>query len=142
MYNFIVKQDGKAAAGLFGTVKGNITDLHVERATVNAEYMAGALVGYIYGSVQGCSVKNSKVTSVPYVVNGGFDGGNHAGGLIGYTGESNKSIYTHSGNLVDNVEVRAYRNVAAAIGTIQSGVIVKENTVRNSKVVRDQVTNF
>ena len=142
VYNFIVKQDGKAAAGLFGTVKGNITDLHVEKATVNAEYMAGALVGYIYGSVQGCSVKNSKVTSVPYVVNGGFDGGNHAGGLIGYTGESNKSIYTHSGNLVDNVEVRAYRNVAAAIGTIQSGVIVKENTVRNSKVVLDQVTNF
>ena len=141
--NFVVSSNGTTPAGLFSELRGDITDLHLENVKVYAEYKAAALVGQIYGNVQNCSVKDVEVTSVPYHKDGSFDGGNHVGALIGYAAERGKNRkYEHTGNLVDGAVIRGYRNVGGMIGTYQYGVEGYLNTVKNVKVVLDQVTNY
>ena len=141
--NFIVSATGNVSAGLFGEVVGSITDLHLNNVKVYGEYKAAALVGSIYGNVQNCSVKDVEVTSVPYHKDGSFDGGNHVGALIGYAAERGKNLkYEHTGNLVDGAVIRGYRNVGGMIGTYQYGIEGYLNTVKNVKVVLDQVTNY
>ena len=140
--NFVVRATGKNSAGLFGDHKGNITDLNVKNVTVNGEYKAGALAGYVYGNVTGCSAKNVTVTSVPYATNGSFDGGNHVGALVGYAAENSKGIYSYTGNIVEDAVVTGYRDLGGFIGTLQYGVEVYKNHIRNVTVLVDQVTNY
>jgi hypothetical protein len=140
--NFVVRATGKNSAGLFGDHKGNITDLNVKNVTVNGEYKAGALAGSLYGNVTGCSAKNVTVTSVPYATNGSFDGGNHVGALVGYASENSKGIYSYTGNIVEDAVVTGYRDLGGFIGTLQYGVEVYKNHIRNVTVLVDQVTNY
>lgn len=143
--NFVVRETGRNAAGLFGNHKGSISGLHLKNVIVNSEYKAGALVGSIYGNVTGCSATDVTVTSVPYLTNGSYDGGNHVGALVGYAAEGSEKTgiyYTYSNNLVENATVKAYRDVAGLIGTVQTCVIVTSNTVKNVNVIVDQTTNY
>ena len=151
VFNFSVRADdyrnpetGKTvaeAAGLFGSVKGSITDLHVEDVLVESNHYAGALVGYIYGSVKNCSAKNVEILTVPYysIKDGVFvyDEGNNAGGLIGYVGEHGTG-YVLSGNAVENATVTGYRCVGGLVGTIQKNAKVDNNTVTDVTIAADQ----
>ena len=142
VFNFIVRETGNNSAGLFGNLKGSISDLHLENVTVEGEYKAGALVGSIYGNVTNCSAKNVTVTSVPYATNGSFDGGNHVGALVGYASENGKATYYYTGNVVDGAVVKGYRNLGGLIGTLQYGVDVNGNQIKNVYILVDQVTNY
>lgn len=151
VYNFSVRADdyrnpetGKTvgeAAGLFGSVKGSITDLHVEDVLVESNHYAGALVGYIYGSVKNCSARNVEIVSAPYysIKDGMFvyDEGNNAGGLIGYVGEHGTG-YVLSENTVVDATVTGYRNVGGLVGTIQTNAKVDNNTVTDVTVTINQ----
>lgn len=140
--NFTVTAKGKLAAGLFGVHKGSISDLHIADAVINGEYMTGALVGSVYGSVTNCYATNVTVTSVPYAVNGGFDGGNHVGALVGYAAENGNGTYNYTGNVVDGATVTGYRDLGGLIGTLQYGVDVNANQIKNVTVLVDQYTNY
>lgn len=147
VFNFSVRGDSYRVgdekslehAGLFGTMKGNISDLHVEDVLVEGNFSAGALVGYIYGSVENCSATDVTINSIPYgsIVNGTFiyDDGNNVGGLIGYVGEGDYEI---SDNEVTNAYVTGYRKLGGLAGTIQYSVTVSNNKVNKSEIVVDQ----
>lgn len=149
VFNYKVKGDSwrvgaegnSEAAGLFGKVfRGSITDLHVKDVLVEGNWSAGALVGYIYGSVKNCSAENVEINSIPYasIYNGTFiyDDGNNVGGLIGYVGEG--SSYEISGNSVTNAYVVGYRKLGGLAGTIRYDVTVSNNKVSKSEIVVDQ----
>lgn len=126
-------------AGLFGRVKGSIYDLKVKDVIVEGNYSAGALVGFIYGNVKGCSAENVEINSIPYasIQNGTFiyDDGNNVGGLIGYVGENG---YEVSDNTVTNAYLVGYRCIGGVIGTAQKNAVVNRNTVNNIELVVDQ----
>lgn len=146
VFNYKVKGDSwrvgaegdSEAAGLFGAVKGSITDLHVEDVLVEGNWSAGALVGYIYGSVKNCSATNVEINSIPYasIVDGTFiyDDANNVGGLIGYVGEGSYEI---TGNTVEGATITGYRCLGGIAGTVQSGVEVTDNNVTNSTITVD-----
>ena len=146
VFNYKVKGDSwrvgaegdSEAAGLFGAVKGSITDLHVEDVLVEGNWSAGALVGYIYGSVKNCSATNVEINSIPYasIVDGTFiyDDANNVGGLIGYVGEGSYEI---TGNTVEGATITGYRCLGGLAGTVQYGVKVDNNTVANSEIFVD-----
>ena len=147
VFNYKVKGDSwrvgaegdSEAAGLFGAVKGSITDLHVEDVLVEGNWSAGALVGYIYGSVKNCSATNVEINSIPYasIVDGTFiyDDANNVGGLIGYVGEGSYEI---TGNTVEGATITGYRCLGGLAGTVQYGVKVDNNTVTNTTITVDQ----
>lgn len=147
VFNYKVKGDSwrvgaegdSEAAGLFGAVKGSITDLHVEDVLVEGNWSAGALVGYIYGSVKNCSATNVEINSIPYasIVDGTFiyDDANNVGGLIGYVGEGSYEI---TGNTVEGATITGYRCLGGLAGTVQYGVKVDNNTVANTTITVDQ----
>ena len=146
VFNYKVKGDSwrvgaegdSEAAGLFGAVKGSITDLHVEDVLVEGNWSAGALVGYIYGSVKNCSATNVEINSIPYasIVDGTFiyDDANNVGGLIGYVGEGSYEI---TGNTVEGATITGYRCLGGLAGTVQKGVEVTDNNVTNSTITVD-----
>lgn len=118
---------GTAGAGLFGNVRGNIQDVNLENATVSAIHYGGVVVGYIYGSVTGCNVKNSSVTVTPENTSGStWDNGNQAAIIAGYVGEGSYNI---TGNSVADCTVQAYRDLGGIAGTANKGVNVDNNTV-------------
>lgn len=147
VFNFSVRGDSYRVgdekslehAGLFGTMKGNISDLHVKDVLVEGNFSAGALVGYIYGSVENCSATNVTINSIPYgsIVNGTFiyDDGNNVGGLIGYVGED--PDYKILKNKVDGAVLTGYRCIGGIAGTVQKGVEVTDNNVTNSTITVD-----
>lgn len=147
VFNFSVRGDSYRVgeekslehAGLFGTMKGNISDLHVEDVLVEGNFSAGALVGYIYGSVENCSATDVTINSIPYgsIVNGTFiyDDANNVGGLIGYVGENPN--YKILKNKVDGAVLTGYRCIGGIAGTVQKGVEVTDNNVTNSTITVD-----
>ena len=147
VFNFSVRGDSYRVgeekslehAGLFGTMKGNISDLHVEDVLVEGNFSAGALVGYIYGSVENCSATDVTINSIPYgsIVNGTFiyDDANNVGGLIGYVGED--PDYKILKNKVDGAVLTGYRCIGGIAGTVQKGVEVTDNNVTNSTITVD-----
>ncbi|MEE0236005.1 MAG: DUF6562 domain-containing protein [Bacteroidales bacterium] len=132
-------EGAKENAGLFGRVKGSIYDLNVKDVIVEGNYSAGALVGFIYGNVKGCSAENVEINSIPYasIQKGTFiyDDGNNVGGLIGYVGENG---YEVSDNTVTNAYLVGYRCIGGVIGTAQKNAVVNGNTVNNIELVVDQ----
>lgn len=147
VFNFSVRGDSYRVgdekslehAGLFGTMKGNISDLHVEDVLVEGNFSAGALVGYIYGSVENCSATDVTINSIPYgsIVNGTFiyDDANNVGGLIGYVGENPN--YKILKNKVDGAVLTGYRCLGGIAGTVQKGVEVTDNNVTNTTITVD-----
>lgn len=147
VFNFSVRGDSYRVgdekslehAGLFGTMKGNISDLHVEDVLVEGNFSAGALVGYIYGSVENCSATDVTINSIPYgsIVNGTFiyDDANNVGGLIGYVGENPN--YKILKNKVDGAVLTGYRCIGGIAGTVQKGVEVTDNNVTNTTITVD-----
>ena len=147
VFNFSVRGDnyqvgnetGSEYAGLFGELLGSISDLHVADVLVEGNYTAGALVGHLYGSVKNCSATNVEINSIPYsfIKNGSFvyDDANNVGGLIGYVGEGSSVI---SGNTVTNAVITGYRCIGGLAGTVNTGVKVDGNTVKNADIYVDQ----
>ncbi len=111
------------AAQTVGAVagNGNMTNVHVENATV----VGGKYVGGICGkgsSFINCSIKDSTVTGNDKTV----------GGLVGYSiGDPNPATVT--GNTVENVTVTGAYNVGGLLGQAQNET-VENNTVKNVTV--------
>lgn len=151
IYN--LKVDNERASGFFGDLRGNLLNLKIENFDIKSTHYAGALVGYIgivkpeEALIKNCSVENGKILVVPFnkgtVESPVYDDGDKAGGIVGMAAGGT----TIDGCSVNNLEITAYRDVGGLIGAAvlnqwtENEIIVKNCTVKNSKIKIDSVTN-
>ena len=134
--NFKVKttEPVYAAAGLFGTITGHVKNVNVDNAEISSTHYVGGIVGYIGAntgaSVEGCKVTNSTITSTTELVNGEWDNGDKAGGIVGYLSPNDKVLNCIVGG---NTTIKAYRDLGGIVGCSQNG-IVKGNKIDGSTV--------
>ena len=140
--NFVVQSS--INAGLFGYALngGNVKNLKVENAVINANDYAGAIMGRGYTDIDNCHVKNVTVTTTPYLnEDGDYDGGAKAGGVIG-------QLLEGSGNTVTNcsatdVKVYAFRDLGGVVGMVHSNNTATNNTATNitlGYILYDKIT--
>ena len=126
--NFTVNSTG-TAAGLFGYMQGEISNLGVENATVSLNATskvtsyAGAFVAYNEGTITNCYVKGVTVTtSCEYeVFAGGFvghNGGKIADSYANVTVNAQSSNKTHAGGFVGENTKTATITGCAAFGNV------------------------
>jgi len=123
----IAGNDNNKGAGLFGSVTGNISNVNIENATIVTAHWAGAVVGYIEGSITKCSVKNVKITCLPELIGAEWDNGDKAGAIVGYASQGSITDCT-----VTDAEITAYRQIGAIAGGSYnpvSGCIVSNVTL-------------
>ena len=122
--NLVIGQSGlNGSSGLFaGTF--NVKNLNVDNAKVSGTY-AGVISGWIYGNVDGCTVKNSEAVSTYW----------QGGGLVGQFNSGNVTNCT-----VENCTVTGGAAIGGLIGILNeaSGVRKVENcTVKNTAIVQN-----
>ena len=127
-------------AGLFVQIypSATVKRVNVKNATIESSHFAGVIAGYAYGNITDCQVDNAQITVVPNMVNGSYDNGDKAGGIVGYVGESSYSI---ANNKVTNTTIRAYRDLGGIAGCVQGTSTVTANEGSNITIICDQQTN-
>ena len=115
-----------STAGFFGwidTGAATIKNVNISGATVKGSHWVGALVGYMSGTVENCTVSNSSVVGVH--VTDDADG-DKVGGLVGYL---NKGALIS--NTVANTTVSANRDLGGLVGAVVAGQTLTGNKVEN-----------
>ena len=125
--------------GLFASSGHGMTIKNVKMTNVNltgSDYV-GAIVGSgLCARIENCHVDGGTITSNVY----NNDGGAKAGGLVGYLTAQNNAHLKNSS--VKNVTVKAFRDVAGAVGMAQySGCIIDNVTVENVTVIADRLVD-
>lgn len=112
---------------------GSIEGVTVKNSRVSGNRYVGGVSGYTYGSVKNCTVENTTVTSTPDNLTGSYDNGDKAGGVVGAFWHEN----THeiSGNTVNNVTVKGYRDIGGIVGYANGSV--RDNTVNGLTLIQD-----
>ena len=145
--------NGTDVAGLIGyTYNATVKNVTIKNATINSNHYAGGIVAWVNNLpgntkipfvVENCHVLNSTITSTPELVNGAYDNGDKAGGLIGaawFTTNGVRNAGTHVANCsVKNTTIKAYRDLGGLFGLAQ-GVNV-ENCVLEDVIVEQDLTN-
>lgn len=116
---------------------GSIEGVKVKNATIESNRWTGGIAGYIYGSVNGCTVENITLTATPDELSGSFDNGDKVGGIVGYSAADNNG--TISGNKANNVTIKGYRDLGGIVGAA-AATKVTENSVTNINITVDQKT--
>ncbi len=125
--------------GLFASSGHGMIIKNVKMTNVNltgSDYV-GAIVGYgLCARIENCHVDGGTITSNVY----NNDGGAKAGGLVGYLTAQNNAHLKNSS--VKNVTVKAFRDVAGAVGMAQnSGCIIDNVTVENVTVIANRLVD-
>ena len=122
--------------GLFASTGRGMTIKNVRMNNVNiggSDY-AGAIVGYgLCARLENCHVDGGSITV--NVLNN--DGGAKAGGIVGYLTAQN--VAHLKGSSVKNMTIRAFRDVAGAVGMAQgTACIIDDVLVENVTVIADR----
>ena len=125
--------EGKGYVGLFATAVGTIKNVKMRNVSVKGTTFVGAVIGYIYGTIENCHVDGGNVTAV---LDEDDNNGNNVGGIVGFVGEG-KGVVT--GNSVKNLNVTAYRTVGGIAGRVLSSTTVTNNILDNVAVVADML---
>ena len=147
-----LKVNQKDAAGLFGYIyAATIQNVTIDGAEIKSNHYAGGVVAWILntkGNIQvpaiinNCHVVNSTITSAAESVNGEWDNGDKAGGLVGYAcfvDANYPTINTGAGIKncsVEDTTVKAYRDLGGLIG-YASGAAIENCTIENVTLVQD-----
>ncbi len=121
-------EDRKGAAVIVGNGALDITNCHVTGdISVNGKRYTGAIAGYFYGDITGCSVTDT--TSDGGLVTANFQ----LGSIVGFMGEGSSTIENCN---VENMAVTAKSGgwTGGIVGVIQVGSTVKNNTMTNCTV--------
>ena len=122
--------------GLFASTGSGMTIKNVRMNNVNIEGSdyAGAIVGYgMCARIENCHVDGGSITV--NVLNN--DGGAKAGGIVGYLTAQN--VAHLKGASVKNMTIRAFRDVAGAVGMAQgTACIIDDVLVENVTVIADR----
>ena len=128
---------GAVAGSIYPT--GIITNVTVKNAVVEGNRYVGGIAGYVYGSIQNCTVENIELTATPNAISGGYDNGDKVGGIAGYyvtdTGNTCKD------NKVINAQIHGYRDLGGLVGCADVPSSVAGNSVENANIIVDQITN-
>lgn len=112
---------------------GSIEGVTVKNSRVSGNRYVGGISGYTYGSVKNCTVEDTTVTSTPDNLTGSYDNGDKAGGVVGAFWH--ESSYEISGNTVNNVTVKGYRDIGGIVGYANGSVT--DNTVNGLTLIQD-----
>ena len=112
---------------------GSIEGVTVKNSRVSGNRYVGGISGYTYGSVKNCTVEDTTVTSTPDNLTGSYDNGDKAGGVVGAFWH--ESSYVISGNTVNNVTVKGYRDIGGIVGYANGRVT--DNTVNGLTLIQD-----
>ncbi len=129
-------------AGLIGGSEGcTIQNLTIDGVKLATNHYAGAFVAWGESgasaiTLTNCHVKNAEIVITPEVVNGKWDNGDKAGGIIGFAHAT--KIENCS---ADNVVVTAFRDVAGIAGYASKGSI-SNCTVKNATITADQIHEY
>ena len=128
-------------AGLFATAHNSFTvkDLVIDDFELEGNHYAGAILAWGEGGVNitNCVVKNGKVTVEPEEVDGKMDNGDKAGGLAGYI---HRGVV--KGCSVEDVTVKAYRDLGGLVGCANTAGTYEKNVVKNVEVIADQTGEY
>ena len=133
-------------AGLFGQmVKGTIKNVTLKNITLNTHHYAGAILAWGEEGnddivIENCHVNGGAITVTPELIDGVYDNGDKAGALVGYLAANGIGDDKILNNTVENVTVKAYRDVAALVGCANNIDAMSGNVVKNCSVVVDQLT--
>jgi len=128
-------------AGLFGLAhSAEIKNLKIDTAFIRANRMAGAVVGQMYGSVNGCHVTGAEIIVTPNAVGDTYDNGDKVGGIVGWLGD-NGNNRTLTNCSATEVKLSAYRDVGGIAGYVASSTTVEKNSVQKVTITVDQVSN-
>ncbi len=128
-----------AVAGLFGSVvNGTIQNLTVKNVNIKSTHYAAGIVAYTSNapSIINCHVIGGTISSTPEIVNGSYDNGDKAGGIMGYA-TAGSTITNCS---VKDVTITAYRDMGGIVG--YSSGTVTNNTVTNVTVTQDLTNGY
>ena len=128
--------------GLFGRVQGVVKNVDVDGAAIVGHYKAAVIVGEaLCGEIENCKAMNATVTITPY----DNDNGNHAGAIAGYLAADGGNAHVINSAAI-NVTVKAYRDVAALVGTTtyngNFAPVVTGNVIENAVVIADQTAEY
>lgn len=141
--NLSVNVTGEESAGFMSSAIGTVQNLNFEDAAIVGNFKAGVLAGDgLCARINNVTVKNSTVTSTPWMKGSAYDDGNNVGGIVGYlSAEPNASITNCT---VSGSTIRGYRDLGGITGTINGkpGVIVSNNTIENSTIICDLTYNY
>ena len=131
---------GVESVGLFGYVKGNIADLTVKNATIEGNHWVGGIAGRICGSIKNCNVENATIVANPHLVNGVYDDGDKAAGIVGYSepNAANTPAEPIENCSVKNCTITAFRDAAGIVGATYFGDNLINNSVNDVKVLAVQ----
>ena len=127
-------------AALFASVHGDIENLKIDGASINAKGRSAAIVGYLYGNVRNCEVNNAEITLSVSENDDEFYDGDKAGALVGYLAESGKG-YEISGNKASNITITGYRDLGGLVGAAHHSNI-SGNTIDNVVITVDNSKNY
>ena len=135
--NLNVSLKEQNGVGLFGRISSaTVKNVKIQGATVEGMASVGAVVGHAVASkITDCYVDDATLNA--YVTNG--DEGNNVGAIVGYISDENNS--TVSNNVVNNVRVFGYKDLAAIAGTanaVKGNMTVENNKVTNSVIVAER----
>ncbi len=136
-----------ASAGLFGSIIGTVKNVTLDNATVTSTHYAGGIVGFSYGTVENCKVTNSTITSNFEVVDGAFDNGDKAGGIVGYLAKEG-TTGTVTGCSVADTTVKGYRDLGGIVGYAnisesgEESVVTNNQVLENVKIVVSKLPNY
>ncbi len=126
-------------AGLFGDLRGTVTNLTMDKATVTGNHYAGVIAAYCSDGcsldINSCTVTNSTVTLTAESTGTAYDNGDKAGGIMGYSASGSITNCT-----VKDTTVGGYRDVGGIIG--YAACVVTGNTVENVTLVCDKTHNY
>lgn len=128
------------SAVVAGTVypKGTVSNVAVRNAKVSGNRYLGGIVGYLYGSIDGCSAESVELVATPDNLMGSYDNGDKVGGIVGFSASDNSGKIT--GNVVKNITITGYRDLGGVAGAANSASM-ESNSAENINITVDQLTN-
>lgn len=108
---------GYSSVGLFGFIDVNsinmvVKNLIVDNAHIRGNHYVGAIAGYLTGTIDNCTVKNSTISSV--YGSAANDEGDKAGAIAGYTNDAGRIMIKNCKAI--NCKVDAVRDAGQILG--------------------------
>lgn len=129
--------------GLFGSFYGNCNELILKDVNISSNHYAGGIVAH-QGSEAGkiinnCKVIGGNITTAPELVNGSYDNGDKAGGILGYL--TGKDQVTNCS--VENVTIKGYRDLGGIVGIANGGTCkVSGCSVNDVTIIQDNINGY
>ncbi len=132
---------GVAAAGLFGSITGEVQNVTLKNVNVTSTHYAGALVGYsstnVGMKISNCHVDGGTITSAAEPVGEGkYGNGDKVGGVIGYMAAGD----VVTGCTVKNVKIQGYRDLGGIVG--YAAGTVENCSIENVTITVDAAHNY